>query len=91
MGYRITYEQSMIRTTFLTKRVGVRNKKWLVTIIICILIGVTLSNGAVRNFLLPGDPAVTQKALNDLAVNLKEGEPVSDAITAFSREILNNA
>lgn len=42
-------------------------------------------------WLLPGDSAVTAAALGELAENVQEGVPAGEAITAFCREILNNA
>ena len=42
----------------------------------------------VQTYLLPGDPAVTAAALEDLAADLKEGENLKDAISDFCREIM---
>lgn len=46
---------------------------------------------SLRDFLLPGDGAVTAKALQNLASNLQEGEGWSDAVTAFCHEILSES
>ena len=42
-------------------------------------------------FLLPGDPSVTAAALDNMTNSLQEGETLQEAITAFCREILDNA
>ncbi len=43
---------------------------------------------ALREFLLPGDSEVTAHAFSAMAEDLQQGIPVSDALTAFCREIL---
>ncbi len=45
----------------------------------------------VETYLLPGDPAVTAAALENLAKDLREGESLSDAVTAFCQEIMDHA
>ena len=42
----------------------------------------------VREYLLPGDPAVTAAALDGMAEDLRNGESLKDAIVAFCREIM---
>ena len=42
-------------------------------------------------FLLPGEPSVTAAALDNMTNSLQEGETLQEAITAFCREILDNA
>lgn len=46
---------------------------------------------ALRDFLLPGDGAVTAQALQNLASDLKAGEDWSVAVSAFCHEILTEA
>lgn len=45
----------------------------------------------VQDVLLPGDPAVTAAALDEMVEGLKRGQGVMDAVTAFCREILAHA
>ena len=45
----------------------------------------------VREVLLPGDPAVTAAALGGFVLDIKEGDTLVDAITAFCQEIVNGA
>ncbi len=91
MGYRITYEQSTIKTTLPRVHRTVNLKKWIWSAAICIVLVAICTSSKVRSFLLPGDPEITEKALITLADDLKEGDSLSDAVTAFCREILDNA
>ena len=45
----------------------------------------------VRQALIPGDPEVTVTAVDNLVSGLKDGQQLSDAVTAFCREIIANA
>ncbi len=42
-------------------------------------------------FFLPGDPEVTGQAVTVLIDNLREGEPVEDALKTFCGEIITHA
>lgn len=41
-----------------------------------------------RDFVLPGDAAVTDHALQGLVENLRRGQPMSDAVEVFCKEII---
>lgn len=43
------------------------------------------------HILLPGDAEVTEKALETMAMDLKDGLPFSQAVVAFCNEIFRNA
>ena len=43
-----------------------------------------------RQFLLPGSPTVTQEALDTMMGNLRNGEPLRDAFTAFCVYIVDH-
>lgn len=43
-----------------------------------------------RHILLPGAPTVTQEALDTLMDDLRDGEPLSDAFTAFCVYIIDH-
>lgn len=92
MAYQIRYE-----------KIGTKPekspKKWTGLIAaICVLALVT---GAVtvktvglkwiQEVLLPGDPEVTAAALEGLVEDLKDGESLGRAVTAFCEEIMKNA
>lgn len=44
-----------------------------------------------RKMLLPGDPAVTAAAWEELTRELQTGAPVGSAVESFCRDILRNA
>ena len=45
----------------------------------------------VQEVLLPGDPAVTAAALENMTDGLRSGDSLVEAVTAFCREIIDNA
>ena len=51
---------------------------------------ITIYNGSV-NWLLPGDPAVTEAALTEMIEKLSQGEAFGEAVTAFCKEIIAGA
>ena len=53
--------------------------------------GRVLLQNWVQEFLLPGDPAVTAAALENMVDNIKDGNSIAEAVTAFCREIVENA
>ncbi len=88
MGYKITYPA-----------VGKRNyptrkplPAWVlpVGLISVFLLAITIYNGS-ANWLLPGDPAVTEAAITEMIEKLSQGEAFSDAVTAFCKEIIAGA
>lgn len=94
MGYRIQYGQTakkeIIEERTVSKKQNVM-RYILITVIIAAVIASCTKIDAVRKFLLPGDPTVTQNALTAFAENVRAGEPVSQAITTFCREIIVGA
>lgn len=94
MGYRIEYGQTVQREAI--NETGSFNiKKKTVYIALIILAAALLlfcaKTNTVRNLLLPGDPAVTEQALNTFAEQLRAGESIGDAATAFCQEIVTGA
>ncbi len=45
----------------------------------------------VQEVLLPGDPAVTAAALENMVESIKDGSSLAAAVTAFCQEIINHA
>lgn len=94
MGYRITYGKTAVK-----EELKIKNYKFYKLLIICsvalilvISIGwIGWSNQTIRHWMLPGDAEVTEMALQDLVVDIKKGESLSDAVTAFCHEIISNA
>ena len=55
-----------------------------------IFLVITIYNGS-ANWLLPGDPAVTETALREMIENLSQGEAFGEAVTVFCKEIIAGA
>lgn len=90
MGYRIDYGSG--------KKTGGRRKKLRVGLIaaicLCLLVAVLEISGLktmLWNRLLPGDPAVTAAALDEMVQAIRSGESAAGAVTAFCMEIVENA
>jgi len=94
MGYRIKYEKDMVKMPVHTQ-MNKRTKRILcIGISICaamMLLSATGSISKLKEWILPGNPQVTETALDNLVADLKEGEKLEDAITAFCQEILDHA
>ena len=43
-----------------------------------------------RRFLIPGEPTVTEEAFSGMIGEIRAGEPVGDAVTAFCRQIMEH-
>ena len=88
MAYKITYP-SVGKRQFPTRK---PLPTWAlpVGLISAILVGITIYNGS-ANWLLPGDPAVTEAAIKEMIEKLSQGEQFSDAVTAFCKEIIAGA
>ena len=61
-----------------------------VALLSALFLVITVYNGS-ANWLLPGDPAVTEAALREMIENLSQGEAFGDAVTAFCKEIIAGA
>lgn len=90
MAYRIIYCN---KNRVYKYRIMSRRK----IVIICGLIFITaiivlnIYGENILRALIPGDPEITGHAFNQLADDLKSGEPVQQAVAAFCQEIIDNA
>lgn len=66
-------------------------KRFWILLTATVLLLVALAGEPIKRFLLPGDPEITEKALSNMVEDLRAGEPIKDAITAFCQDILRNA
>lgn len=93
MGYRLEYGATVVKiptqeSTF--NRKNARSVKWIAAG--CILLSLTiLGKIGCLDFLIPGDKEVTKQAFSAMVDNVREGEDVKTAVTAFCMEILNRA
>lgn len=44
-----------------------------------------------RSFLLPGEAGVTEAAFAEMMTDLREGEPLGEAVTSFCRQVISSA
>ena len=94
VGYRIDYGQTFKRDTISacqTFKVKKKSVYIAATIIVVIIFMFCVGTKSIRSFLLPGDPIVTEHALNTFAEQIRVGEPFRDAATAFCQEIIAGA
>lgn len=94
MGYSIAYSPKN------NKKYPIRNKQPNIikivytSIVIALLIAGLIrldKNGAIKEILLPGDIACTERALETFVENIRGGEPFPYAVTSFCLEIIENA
>lgn len=91
MGYRIAYEN-------IGKRRDKPKRSWrsvmAVSCVAALLTGaITIKSVGlkwVQEILIPGDPAVTAAALEEMVSDLRQGTSFVDAVTAFCQEIINH-
>lgn len=60
----------------------------IIAAVCCILLVLTVDIQQLKELLIPGDPAVTKEAFVQFTEDVRQGESVTDAITAFCREII---
>lgn len=94
MGYNIRYGQSMTKE-FVdeSKWRGVHTRFTVLIAVIALIIAVALSDGgaALRKWILPGDPTVTEQAVQTFMDELSDGAGFRDAVAAFCEGVLNGA
>ena len=91
MGYRITYENGVIRKQALRKY-RVKWKLWGTGVLVAgLVVALMVPQGRlwVRDLVLPGDEDVTAAALEGMVSDLRSGESIGVAVEAFCQEILS--
>lgn len=89
MSYRIDY-QPMKKVRGWEKRTAPRSAMTAFCFLLFLVLTFALwPKGAqtLRALVIPGDAAVTVAALEDLAVDLREGESVQSALEGFCRQV----
>ena len=84
MAYEIHYGPEKKR------RCGWAGVAAMLLVLTFLAVGVLWPQGAqrLRDFLTPGDPAVTTAALEDFAQGLREGKPVTQALRDLARRVM---
>lgn len=91
MSYRVEYnpEKNKIYPITATKKT-----KWLhivLTTMVALFILQKLDiNQKGKYLLLPGDPEITSSAFSAMVENIRGGDRIGDAVTAFCLEIIQN-
>lgn len=93
MGYRIQYDPEQNKK-YPSKVRAIKQKYLLLTAVMIAgfvlgVLGIKNSN-ALKRMLLPGDPQVTESAFNAMVTDIRAGESVGDAVTAFCLEIMKH-
>ena len=90
MAYNINYEHMPIKTPVKEKK---RSGKFIASILIPLVIFalVLVMGDRLYEYLLPGDPAVTEAAACGFVENIRNGSSVKDAATAFCQQIIDSA
>ena len=93
MGYQISYENGGVKTNFTGKKQFDKMKgiRVAILIVIGIFLVACISSEEFRHLLLPGNEEVTRAAVTDLVESIQSGEGMEEAITAFCRQIIENA
>lgn len=92
MGYSIKYGNELIKTPCCSRMS--QKSKLLVSVLltICIaLVFLSVGSKTLKEYILPGNADITESALNALISDLKDGEPLGSAVSAFCQEIYENA
>lgn len=89
MAYRIEY-QAAKKVRGMEKRTAAGPALLGVCVLALLLLVSALRPGAVSELLVPGDPAVTVAAFEDLAEDLREGQSIQAALEDFCRQVMEN-
>lgn len=90
MGYRVEYEtvSKVRRMEQKTARVPALTAAAFLLFLILVVNFWPKGKAVLQEILIPGDPAVTVAALEDLAEELETGAPLSDALENFCRTVV---
>lgn len=91
MSYSIDYNPEKKKTYPLPAE---RKPKWLIVALAIMTVLFLLQkidrDHILKSFLIPGDPEITAAAFSSMVDDIREGETVGKAITAFCLEIIDN-
>ena len=90
MGYRIEYNPEKNN---IYPETSTRKTKWLIialTVVVALFVVQKIDiNQEIKSFFIPGDPEVTSAAFSAMVENIRQGDHISDAVTAFCLEIIH--
>ena len=93
MGYRIDYGpvKKVRGVEKRISRVATLTGLFLLLFMICVCAFWPEGTAVLRDWILPGDPAVTAAAMEELTDSLRTGEELSDSLRTFCIRILEGA
>ena len=93
MAYRVDYGPSPEKgpSLFERNRIRILTAVFLLLFILAVKLLWPDGTAVLCNVLLPGEASATQTALSSLVDNLRSGEGVSEALSAFCKEIISDA
>lgn len=90
MSYSIQYGSTSFKTRL--KRIRgtkkIRKVQWWIAICV-VIFSLILGRMGLLDFLIPGDNDATKNAFSDMVSDVRNGESVKSAVTAFCNEILS--
>lgn len=91
MSYSIEYDPEKNK---LYPQKSERKHKWLIIALVAMISLFFLqkidSKHVLKSFLIPGDPEITSAAFSSMVEDIREGDTVANAVTAFCLEIIDN-
>ena len=90
MSYQILYVPAMNKKYKRTRNNETRIAKWLFMPLIVGILITCISVRPVREWLFPGNPDVTDAAVQRMVESLRDGNGIGDAVSAFCLEVLRN-
>ena len=92
MSYSIDYSSGTTRKYPKSRKKSHQHYKKILGILCVLAVVIVLFNiKTVRRLLLPGDPAVTEKAIVSMVNEFRAGEGVQEAFAVFCREVIEGA
>jgi len=92
MGYRILYENGLGEKTAYAPKCTDWKKRLLILGIAALMLAMLIApvRTKIVHMLIPGDPKITSEAFFQMVSDLKNGDSVKNAVTAFCETVLNN-
>ena len=89
MGYRMEYGSWNRKSVY--KQYNKCGKRYGVLLLIPVLVVAYFYKTQIINYLIPGDPKATKKAVSTFVSEMKAGESVSNAFGAFCEIIIDES
>ena len=93
MAYNIRYGADAVKYEIMERNTAYNNLTVaFITAACAVAMGIfLLRTPQVRDYLMPGDKAVTKAALTEMVQDIRHGENITEALTAFCKEIISHA